>query len=188
MTETIELAQGTYPDDEDLRVRVLTPYRGKNCEYLKTAEVTVTGHPPENGRLTVDCDFEIPESCYIDSTGHFNAVEFNICYNQMAYYMMAKSIQDGLLEPFSRWSMDDFWNRQLGNILITDFHSAFRVEMRGQRFRGQLEVVDVAAWDGTDLRDPLVVMRTRCRYWDEFGGDSFGEVTAAITNPPPLGS
>jgi hypothetical protein len=25
----------------------------------------------------------IAESCYIDSTGHFNAVEFQICANQL---------------------------------------------------------------------------------------------------------
>jgi (3R)-3-[(carboxylmethyl)amino]fatty acid synthase len=186
MTQTSDAAVARYPTDPELLGRVLRPYRAKNCEYLTSAEVTIVGDPPDNGRLTVACRFEIPESCYIDDTGHFNSVEFNICYNQMAYYAVAKSVQDRLVEPFSAWSMDDFWTRQLSDILITDFRSSFRVAMRGRHFRGDLEIVDVAAWDGNDLRDPLVVIRTRCHYWDEHGGDSFGEVTAAITNPPPL--
>ena len=41
--------------------------------------------------------FSIPESCYIDDTGHFNAVEFNICYNQLAYVLFAGVIDAGLM-------------------------------------------------------------------------------------------
>ncbi|GAB7188323.1 hypothetical protein ATKI12_8154 [Kitasatospora sp. Ki12] len=173
-----------YPDDPELLHRVLTPYRAKNCEYLKSAVILREGRTPETAKLTARCTFEIPESCYIDDTGHFNSVEFNICYNQMAYYLTAKAVKDKLVEPLSRWDMADFWDRQLGNILITDFRSAFRTEMRGRHFRGEMEIIDIAEWEGTDLREPLLVMRTKCRYWDEFDGDSFGEVTVAITNPP----
>ncbi|MEU8251682.1 FcoT family thioesterase [Nonomuraea sp. NPDC048916] len=173
-----------HPNDPELLHRVLTPYRAKKCEYLKSAAVTMNGQPHEGGRLTATCTLEISESCYIDDTGHFNSVEFNICYNQMAYYLVAKSIKEKLIEPFSRWTMDDFWTRQLGEILITDFRSAFRTAMRGRHFQGELSLVDVGEWDGNDIRDPLVVIRTTCRYWDEFGGDSRGEVTAAIVNPP----
>ncbi|MQY09705.1 FcoT family thioesterase [Actinomadura macrotermitis] len=175
-----------YPNDDELLTRVMTPYRSKNCVYLKEALVTVEGEPLENGRIFAGCRFEIPESCYIDDTGHFNSVEFNICYNQMAYYLIAKSIKEGLVHPFSQWSMDEFWNAQLGDILITDFRSMFRTQMRGRFFRGEIELVETVAWDGSDLRDSLVVVRTKCRYWDDFGGDSRGEVSAAITNPPPL--
>lgn len=173
-----------WPDDPGLLHRVLTPYRAKQCEYLQSAEVRALGQPPAATRITAFCTFEIPESCYIDDTGHFNAVEFNICYNQMAYYLTAKSVKEQLVEPFSRWNLDDFWHRQLGNILITDFRSAFRVPMHGRKFRGEVEVTDIAEWEGSDVRDPLVVLRTKCRYWDEYDGDSHGEVTVAITDPP----
>jgi hypothetical protein len=176
-----------YPNDDELLARVLQPYRSKNCVYLKKAVVTVDGDPPDNGRLAAVCKFEIPESCYIDSTGHFNSVEFNICYNQMAYYVIAKSVKERIIAPFAQWSLNDFWERQLGDILITDFRSAFRSQMRGRFFDGEVEIMDVAAWEGSDVRDPLVVVRTRCRYWDEHGGDSHGEVSAAITNPPLQG-
>jgi FcoT-like thioesterase domain len=175
-----------YPNDNELLARVMRPYQSKNCVYLKDVKVSVAGEPPDGDQVTAVCQFEIPESCYIDDTGHFNSVEFNICYNQMAYYLIAKSVKESLMPPFSRWSMVDFWQRQLADILITDFRSAFRTPMRGQFFRGEIEIAEVVAWDGTDIRDPLVVVRTRCRYWDEHGGESHGEVTAAITNPPVM--
>jgi hypothetical protein len=40
----------------------------------------------------------IPESCYIDDTGHFNAVEFNICFNQLAYVLFGKCVDAGILQ------------------------------------------------------------------------------------------
>jgi FcoT-like thioesterase domain len=183
-----------YPNDPELLSRVLRPYRAKNCEYLRSVTVTMDGDAVTGGAgtpgglLTAACEFEIAESCYIDDTGHFNAVEFNICYNQMAYYVLAKSVQEGLMEPFSQWSIDDFWERQLSNILITDFRSSFRSAMSGQIFHGELKVLAVTQWDGSDVRDPLISLRTECRYWDEHGGECRGDVSAAITNPPQFGS
>ncbi|WP_055558085.1 FcoT family thioesterase [Streptomyces sp. NBRC 110028] len=176
--------QRVYPTDEELLHRVLTPYRAKRCEYLTSATVTVAGDPLDGGRLGAACTFLIPESCYIDDTGHFNSVEFNICFNQMAYYLMAKSVKESLVAPFSRWTLEQFWTRQLADVFITDFKSTFRTAMSGRHFRGEIEIADIAEWDANDLRDALVMLRTRCRYWDEQGGESHGEIAAAITNPP----
>lgn len=175
-----------YPNDPELLALVLRPYR-PNCKYLLSAELTAHGEPVDGGRLTASCEFEIPESCYIDDTGHFNSVEFNICYNQMLYYTVAKAVRDKAVRPFAHWTMDDYWQRQLADFLITNFQSTFRRAMRGRRFSGELEIVEIAEWGGSDLRDPLLVLHTRCRYWDEHGGTCSGEVRVAITNPPPTG-
>ncbi|GGK86753.1 FcoT family thioesterase [Mangrovihabitans endophyticus] len=172
-----------HADDPPLLAAVLRPYRA-NCKYLQSAEVTADGEPGDGGRVTARCTFTIPESCYIDDTGHFNSVEFNICYNQMLYYTVAKSVQERLVQPFARWSMDDYWARQLADFLITDFRSSFKRAMSGRHFHGELEMVDIAEWGGSDVRDPLIVVRTTCRYWDDRGGTSQGEVRVAITNPP----
>lgn len=104
----------------------------------------------------------------------------------MAYYLMAKSVKESLVEPFSRWTLDQFWTRQLADVFITDFKSTFRKAMRGRRFKGEIEIVDIAEWDANDLREALVILRTRCHYADEHGGESHGEVTAAVTNPPVI--
>ncbi|RLL68248.1 FcoT family thioesterase [Streptomyces sp. Z26] len=179
-----DVEQRSFPTDEELLHRVLTPYRAKRCEYLTSATVTAQGDPREGGRLAATCTFEIPESCYIDDTGHFNSVEFNICFNQMAYYLMAKSVKEGLADPFSRWTLDQFWTRQLADVFITDFKSSFRRAMRGPSFTGEMRIVDIAEWGASDLREALVMLRTTCHYADEYGAESHGEVTAAITNPP----
>jgi hypothetical protein len=68
---------------------VLAPYK-LNCRYLLSvvAEYGQKGCSLASARA----EFSIPESCYIASTGHFNAVEFNICYNQLAYSLMGSRI------------------------------------------------------------------------------------------------
>jgi hypothetical protein len=139
--------------------------------------------PDPAGKLTVSGEFVIEESCYIDDTGHFNAVEFNICYNQLAYYLIAKSVKEGLLPVLRDWSLEDFWRLQLPNILIIDFHSTFKREMRGRVFSGSLSFTDVVRLDRSDWWNPLIVLRTSCRFWDGTGGNCRGEVKLAITNP-----
>ncbi len=169
----------TYPADPELLSLVLRPYRAKNCQYLRTAVLELA----QNQLPTVTGDFEIGESCYIDDTGHFNAVEFNICYNQLIYYLIAKSVQEGLLPAMRGWTLDDFWRSQLPDVLITDFSSRFKRTMRGKRFFGSVSLVDVVRLDKSAWWNPMIVLHTSCRFWDEQRGLSVGKVTIAITNP-----
>jgi hypothetical protein len=171
-----------YITDTELLAQVLRPYR-LHCQYLKSAVVEAAPVSALRDQVTASAEFEIEESCYIDDTGHFNAVEFNICYNQLAYYLIAKSVKDGLLRELHGWELDDFWRLQLGNILITDFRSTFKREMRGKRFSGAISVIDVVKLERTERWDPLVIIRTSCRFWDEAGGHCRGVVKLAITNP-----
>ena len=177
-TDQAAAVAATYPDDRELLSLVLRPYR-VHCQYLKSAVLEVA----QNHLPTVSGDFEIGESCYIDDTGHFNAVEFNICYNQLIYYLIAKSVQEGLLPELRSWTLDDFWRSQLPDILITNFSSSFKRKMRGKRFFGSLSVADVVRLDKSAWWRSQIVLRTSCRFWDEPGGLSVGKVTIAITNP-----
>jgi hypothetical protein len=163
--------------DNALLDDVLLPYK-ENCRYLKTA--LVERDDDERG-LSVYCTFEIPESCYIEDTGHFNAVEFNICYNQMAYYLIAKAVQESLIEPFTAWSMADYWERQLPDILIADFQSKFRRPIHSGAFAGSLRFGKVLQRKG---ERPLIIIGTECEFSDSSGGRAEGVVKLAITNPP----
>jgi hypothetical protein len=171
--------------EPSLLARVLRPYK-PHCRYLRSATVRI--QPGQSGARHPSCigEFEITESCYIDSTGHFNSVEFNICYNQLAYYAIAKLIADGSMRIFRGWTLDDFWSRQLPSILIVDFHSTFRREIRGRVFAGELDIVSIAERDRSEGVPPLVFFDTVCRYWDIGGGYCHGEVKLAITNPPEI--
>jgi len=158
---------------EQLLARVLAPYK-PHCRYLQTA--TVEYPRPSQSIATASGRFVIPDSCYIASTGHFNAVEFNICYNQLTYCLLARCIEDNALECFEGWTPEDFTRRQLSDFLIARFSSAFHKPLTGRTFDGRVEVVKVA------FRREATFMRTICRFEDDHGGGADGGATIAIIN------
>lgn len=173
----------TVLSDASLLKRVLTPYR-ENCRYLKSGVVSVSGQPVSNGVATAACEFEINDSCYIDDTGHFNSVEFNICYNQMFYYIAAKAVQDQLFAPFDQWTMQDYWDRQLPNILIVRLSSSFRRVINARHFFGEIDVTKIVERQRGSGVGMLIIADTACRFWDYKGGECRGEVKIAITDAP----
>lgn len=140
---------------------ILRPYRA-NAKYLKSAQIidvfgkTSTEKAGETRALvTGSGQFAIPESCYIDDTGHFNAVEFNICYNQLAYVLFAKCLEDGILGKVNgelhklsdakvdhlSISMADYKRHQLPSMLIVSIEGVrFFKEMKSSDFQGQLTI------------------------------------------------
>ncbi len=168
-------------DDVALLARVLRPYK-PHCRYLRSVAVTVEPHVSGGVRVVARCELSIPESCYIDDTGHFNSVEFNICYNQMVYFAIAKAVQGQLLPAFAGWSIEDFWRKQLPDILITRFESCFRRPVNARRFYGEVSFAKTRASAGA----AIMLMRTNCRFWDDHGGHCDGHIMLAIVNPPAM--
>jgi FcoT-like thioesterase domain len=168
-------------DDVTLMARVLRPYK-PNCRYLLKADVTRCPDEPE--RVVARCELSIPESCYIDDTGHFNSVEFNICYNQMVYYAIAKTVQNGLLPSLAGWTLEDFWRKQLPDILITRFESCFRKPVQPRRFHGEVTLSRARYGGGAT---PMLLLRTTCRFWDDDGGHCDGNIVLALLNVPRPG-
>ncbi|MGY5100491.1 (2E)-enoyl-ACP glycyltransferase [Streptomyces sp. 900105245] len=174
---TTTSARRPYATDTDLLERVLAPYKA-HCKYLTSAVVTPGPEHP-----AARCEFVIPESCYIDDTGHLNSVEVNIAYNQMMYYLVAKSVQEGLLAGFEDWTLDDFWRHQLPDILIARFSGSFRRPIDPRAFSGEMEFLSVTRRE-PDGRGPFLHARTSYRYWDADGGRCDGEATLAFVNLP----
>ena len=166
----------TYFNDDTLLTEVLKPYKD-HCKYLQSAKVIQESNSKNKERVIGQCKFAIPESCYIDDTGHFNSVEFNICYNQMMYYVIAKSVKERLMTSFQSWTIDDFWVKQLPDIYIVNFESAFRSSMQAYQFWGEIDFTDVR------MRAGLMYVITKCHYWDGKGGHCNGKVKLAIINP-----
>lgn len=175
--ESVKLNSIHVNNDDILLAEVLKPYKA-HCKYLKSAEVTQEGDPQDGGRVIGRCEFSIPESCYIDDTGHFNSVEFNICYNQMMYYVIAKSVKERLMASFQSWTMADYWAKQLPDIYIVNFESSFRRAMQSSKFWGEIEFTDIR------MRSGMMYIVTKCRYWDEKDGNCSGNVKLAIVNSP----
>jgi hypothetical protein len=164
------------PIPEDLLSRVLRPYM-PGCKYLKRAWCAL----PEPGtdhlvRLTGELGIE--SSCYIEDTGHFNAVEFNISFNQLIYTLLGYCVTENILPVFESMSFEEFLARQLPDVLIHKFGSKFRRPMNSRSYRGFVEITDAVD------RGPFIIVNTICRFEDDAGGNSHGEVRLAILNGP----
>jgi hypothetical protein len=163
----------------DLLAQVLEVYVPA-CRYLRSAEA----FEAEAGSVGFRCALAIPESFYIRSTGHFNAVEFNLCYNQMMYHGVARMVADRLAAPFDAWSLPDYWARQLADFLIVDFRSSFHQGIDAASFSGELVFDRIRSVPGGRNWRPMVALDTSCRFWDDDSGRAEGTVRVMITNPP----
>jgi hypothetical protein len=126
---------------------ILKPYR-PNVRYLKSAEIDLVRRDEpawrravRTGLLTGTGRFAIGDSCYIDDTGHFNAVEFNICYNQLAYVLFAKCIEGRHVPELSFLDFAEFKRQQLPSWLIVGIEDVrFTRQLCRREFTGVLSV------------------------------------------------
>ena len=185
MTSTETQSSRRVPVGQELLDRILRPYK-PHCRYLKRAEVESPPGPGSNG--TSDAlavaygEFEIPESWYIDDTGHFNSIEFNLCYNQLVYVLMGHCVANRLVAPLARLTLDEYARRQLPDVLIVRLESHFKKAMVSERFRGRVWIRDATE------RGRLLMLRTGCDFEDGNGGHCEGEIVLAIAHWPPGGS
>lgn len=159
--------------DKELLEVFLAPYKA-DCQYLKRALFYYPLEDTSNENLGfIKGDFEIIDSCYIDDTGHFNSVEFNICYNQIFYILIAYLVKNRLLPEMGDWDLEMYKRRQLSDFLITKFSSTFRKPVNSNAFQGMLSINKCAARGG------LINVKTSCAFYDE-NGWSEGDVTVYI--------
>jgi len=167
-----------FTNDPALLSRVLQPYARPKTQYLKSATVEVAG-----GSASAEGRFSIPFPCYIDDTGHLNSVEVNICFNQLMYYLIAKCVQERAVAEFDDWTMDDYWAKQLPDMLIARFESHFKRPIDSADFSGE---VSFAECRRTNRSRPVQIVDMPWRFWDTAGGFAQGEVRMAFVDPPGM--
>ncbi|MCS6822943.1 MAG: FcoT family thioesterase [Cytophagaceae bacterium] len=152
--------------------KVLRPYK-PHATYLKKVFIE---SDPEKGPLGLLAhgEFSIPESCYIEDTGHFNAVEYNICYNQLGYVFYAHAVQHRLIPELNDYDMELFWKKQLPNWLILRISSGFRKVLNAKKFYGTWGIKSIKK-----IKE-ITYMETWCTFKDDYKGESSGEVLAGI--------
>lgn len=161
-------------DDSFLR-RVLKPYRSHSC-YLKRSSFHQHDNLDVRG-LIMNGEFAIAESCYIDDTGHFNAVEYNICYNQIAYVHLGHCIENGFIPELSDYDTDAFFEKQLSNFLIAKLESSFQTQLNAKHFYGTFGISSIKK------TSKCTFIKTYCHFYDDGNGRSKGEVTLAVLAP-----
>ncbi len=126
----------------------LEPYK-RECRYLVEAEID---YPIGIGR------FKIPNSFYAKegiSTGHFNATDMMICYNQLAYTFFADSLQKGLISEIGN-SLKYSEEYQLKNSLITDMNNIkFHKPIDPKEFKGEIKLEKIIP-----KREDLIFFKT----------------------------
>ncbi|MEE6208215.1 MAG: FcoT family thioesterase, partial [Alphaproteobacteria bacterium] len=66
---------------EEIINKALKTYIAKNTRYIIDAQIDKT-----DNSINLTANFSIKESCYLSpASGHFNAVEALMCFNQMLY-------------------------------------------------------------------------------------------------------
>jgi hypothetical protein len=178
-TKTEEVSQ-------DLLNIFLEPYKD-DCKYLTKAHFQYLESKESPEKLTtvnknifsIKGEFSIPESCYITDTGHFNSVEFNICYNQLFYIIIAYVLNNKLLSVMADWDLEIYKRRQLSNFLIVKFSSTFRKQINSNHFQGTLSI------NKSSERGNLIILKTSCAFYDRNDGWAEGDVTIAILKSEP---
>lgn len=180
--------------DAPFLARILEPYRPTGTDYLKTVSITHSCLWEDAGDdepiLIATGRYAIPASCYIRNTGHFNAVEFLICYNQLAYVAFGHIVRSGMLhderlkhaspaavERFRRLSLEDFLRQQLSSMLILKTETRFKGALSAADFTGTLELHKFF------YRSETCFASSFCSFRDEEGGYAEGEILLAY----PLG-
>lgn len=168
--------------------KILQPYK-QNAKYLKSARILdfqepAAGEPTGgagNKLVTIEGSFCIPESCYIDDTGHFNAVEFNICYNQLAYVLFGKCIQSGIFhrvvfdwEQRVNLSYESFLKYQLSSMYIARIEGNFLKPLDSKNFQARLTINRIMWTPQTAF------VHTQISYSDVRAGRSKGAVLLAF--------
>ena len=169
-----------------LRMRVLQPYK-PNARYVHRAALTKEGDgstprlaAPESWiRLEGACGFREP--CYIEATGHLNAVEANITYNQMLYLALAEVVRQRLLPELQHWTLDDFFRAQLPDVLIATYRANFRRPLRSAQYEGWFSFVDVEP----KPHRQLLLLHTRAGLHDAGGGECSIDATIALVHWQP---
>lgn len=191
----------TRTDDDPLFHRCLNPYRAKDCIYLKSSSVEVCADLPVEGvgaaadagagadgggpaAIVGRGTFSIGESCYIDDTGHFNAAEFVISYNQLMYMSLCETIASGRNPIFLGWTIDDYWARQLPDVLIQQLDTRYSRPINARSYRAEFRVTGV---DVSRLDRGILKLRTEIEFSDDDGGRARGSILLALTNVPEAG-
>ena len=116
--------------------KALITYVAKNTQYLTKAQIC-----KKDNTVILNADFSINESCYLSpGSGHFNAVEALMCFNQMIYVSLLAGIENKMFYFYNNITPDDF-NQHRREVYILEFEKMkFRKQIDNKHFQGVLEL------------------------------------------------
>ena len=159
---------------EDFMSQVLRPYK---VDYVRKATIQ---HPAEGPspleKVVIKGELSIDEPVYIQDTGHFNAVEFTMCYNMLVYMLIGHCVSNGLIDELRHVDYDEFMKRQLSDVLIVELGQRFRSPITSALFFGEVAITEVFR------KNTNVFMRTRAKFSNGATGYADGEILLVFIN------
>ena len=121
---------------EEIIEKALVTYIAKGTCYLTRAQIFKT-----DNIVKLSADFSIKESCYLSpGSGHFNAVEALMCFNQMIYVALLGGIDKKMFSFYNHITPDDF-NNHRRKVYILEFEKLkFKKQIDNTSFHGKLEI------------------------------------------------
>ena len=136
------------------------------CKYLKKVELDF---PEARGR------FSIPHPFYCMKTGHFNAIELILCYNQLGYTLIAEWFDQGAIKSVNRIHLKDYKKLQAENTYIARIDNLrFSKPIDATDFHGNIIIKKTLR-----LKD-TVFFSTEFKFWDENKGKAKGNALSAV--------
>ena len=121
---------------EEIIKKALAMYSAKNTRYLKEAQIDYEGDT-----INLIGKFSISNCCYVlPDSGHFNAVEAIICFNQMFYAALLDGIDKKVFSFYEKVTLSDF-NRIWQRVYLSEFEKIkFKKLINSASFFGKITV------------------------------------------------
>lgn len=146
---------------------MLAPYYPQ-CRYLKKAELDFP---------RMRSQFSINETIYAPhDTGHFNAIEALMCYNQMSFVFFASALEKGLIETARAVSLEKFTEYQVKSCLLAKIGNIkFRSFINAEEFTGEIELRKIPKRKNNHFAT------TDFRFYDKDGGRAEGDAMLVLS-------
>lgn len=144
---------------------MLQPYYPE-CRYLKESELNFP---------TMHSKFSISKTFYGAQSGHFNATEMMMCYNQMAYTFIAASVEEGLIESAGTIPLEKFIEYQMANCLMARIGNIkFKSQINPKNFYGEITLKKYPT------RGKNLFATTDFSFYDDNGGFANGDALLVL--------
>lgn len=160
--------------------KILKPYRAR-YRYLQYPVIFTNkatkydfDFTKNENHIEASGQFKIQKSMYIKNTGHINAVELNLCYNQLAYCLLAECINRRLIIKYLNWDINKFYKYQLTNMLIANISWNFKKPIASKEFYGLIEIIDIYR------KNQTIFFQTKYKFNDDLDGLAGGKCLIAV--------
>ena len=101
--------------------RILEPYEPYRTNVIRDSYIIF-----EKDEILLYSYLGVDEPWYCNNTGHLNAVDLNLCFNQMMYILIGEGIASGRIPFLKKWNQEDFFRFYWSDFVIAKISSTFK--------------------------------------------------------------